>query len=161
MIELRRNKPFSREYVAKENGTVVAELSRAIWRRRAEMNCQGHTLRLKRQGAAKSTYALRDGDATIAEVEKPSVLRSRLAFRYGGNDFEIVDKAWYSQKLLVKSGGSVVGSIRRRGVFASGALVDLPDDLPLALRVFVGWIGMVRWDDEASAAVAGAAVACG
>ena len=41
---------------------------------------------------------------------------------------------------LVESEGSVVGSIHSRGPLLSGAIVDLPDALPLALRVFIGWI---------------------
>lgn len=158
MLELRKKNLFSNEYVAEENGIVVAELSRSRWREQGEITVQGRSLKLKKQGVLRDTFAVFDGDTAIVEVAQPSVWRSRLVFQFAGRGFEICDKAWYSSTLLVKSGGSVVGSIRSRSLFAAGALVDLPDSIPLGLRVFIGWLAMIRWD-EAAAAGAAAAVA--
>ena len=99
-------------------------------------------------------FTLFDEDAAILQVKQPRVLRHKLEFQYDGGDFEIRDKAWYSSTVLVESRGSRVGNVRRRGVFSTGATVDLPDSLPLAVRVFIGWIAMVRWDAAAAAVAA-------
>ncbi len=158
MLELRKKSLFSNEYVAEENGNVVAELSRSRWREQGEIKVHGRSLKLKKQGVLRDTFAVFDGDTVIVEVAQPSSLRSRLTFQFDGRDFEIRDKAWYSSTLLVKSGGSVVGSVRSRGLFFARTIVELPDSLPLALRVFIGWIAIVRWaEDEAAAAGAGGA----
>lgn len=101
-------------------------------------------------GDVIDTFGLFDGDAAVVEVTQPSGWRPRLVFHFDERDFEILQKAWYSSTLLVKSGGLVVGSIRPSGLFAAGANVDLPDSLPLALRVFIGWIAMIRWDEAAA-----------
>lgn len=157
MLELRKKKFFSNEYVAEENGAVVAELNLSVWRSQGELTIQGRSLKLKKRGALRDTFELLDGDTALIEVAQPSAWRSRLRFRYEQRDFEIVDKAWYSSTLLLKAGESVVGSISSRGLFAEGAKVDLPDSLPLALRVFVGWIAMIHWDDSATAGAAASA----
>ena len=157
MLELKKRSLFSSEYVARENGVVVGELSRSKWRDQGEITVQGKSLKLKKRGALKDTFTLFDGDAAIVEVTQPSALRSKLAFQYDEKDFEIRDKAWYSSTMLVESGGSVVGSVSSRGPFSSGAIVALPDSLPLAAKVFIGWVAMVRWDSAAAAAAAGGA----
>ena len=151
MIELKKRSLFSSEYVARDNGVVVGELSRSKWRDQGRFTVQGRDLKLKREGALKDTFTLFDGDAAILQVKQPRVLRHKLEFQYDGRDFAIRDKAWYSSTVLVESGGSLVGSVRKRGLFSTGATVDLPDSLPLAVRVFVGWIAMVRWDAAAAA----------
>jgi hypothetical protein len=57
--------------------------------------------------------------------------------------------------------GAVVGTLSRSAWRARGELeirneADLPDDVPVALQVFLGWIVLVR-DDEEMASVAAAA----
>lgn len=158
MIELQNKGFFSKEYIALENGTVIAELSREIWRERAEMICQGRILKLKRHGTLKSTYILYDEDTTIFEVKTPSVMGSKFTFRYSGKDFELINKAWYSETLLVKSDDKVIGTITPKSLFSCNTLIELPDYLPLSLRVFIAWIGMVRWEDSATLGATGASV---
>ena len=152
MLELRKKGVFSNEYLAEENGTVVAELSRSSWRAQGEITVEGHRLKLKKHGALKDTFALYYGDAKVVEVTQPRALQSRLVFTHEGKDYEIRNKAWYSSTMIVESAGNVVGSVRPRGIFATGAVVELSDSLPLVLRVLIGWIAMVRWEEAAAAA---------
>lgn len=152
MLELRKKRFFSTEYVAEEDGTVVAELSRAIWGDRGEMMVQGHRLTLRKHGVLKNTFTLNYGNTPVVEVMQPSSFRSRLVFRHDGREFEMRNKAWYSSTMVIRSGSSEIGTVRRRGTFSTGAVVDLPDTLPVAVRVLLGWIAMVRWDEAAAAA---------
>ena len=39
----------------------------------------------------------------------------------------------------------MVGSLAAKGVFSRGMNVDLPETLPLAVRVFVVWLTVVLW----------------
>ncbi|MBK6900631.1 MAG: hypothetical protein IPH09_15725 [bacterium] len=121
MLELRKKKFFSNEYVAEENGAVVAELNLSVWRSQGELTIQGRSLKLKKRGALRDTFELLDGDTALIEVAQPSAWRFRLRFRYEQRDFEIVDKAWYSST-PAPQGGRVgcrqhqfEGSVRRRG----------------------------------------------
>ena len=154
MLELRKRSLFSNEYIAEENGVVVAELSQSFWRNRGEIRVEGVRMRLKKRGILRDTFTLLDDDVPLVSVEQSNVIGSKLVFNCEGRNFEICRKAWYSSTLLVKCEGEVVGSVRSRGMFSSGAIAELPTDLSIAIRVFIAWIAMVRW--AAAAAAAGA-----
>jgi len=150
MTVLRNKGFFSKKYIAEENGTVIAELNRDMWHQRAEMKCLGRTLKLTCLNLVKSTYALCDGDTKIAEIKMSNIMGTKLSFQYLDNDFELVKKAWYSEILLLKSNDSVVGSIRPKDWFSCDAVIDLPNYLPLSLRIFIAWVGVIRWEDSAT-----------
>lgn len=158
MLELQNKGFFSKEYVALENGIIIAELSREIWRAKAEMTCQGRMLKLKRYGKLKSTYLLYEGDTTIVEVKTSDIKSSKFTFRHSGKDYELVNKAWYSEILLVKSENEIIGTIIPKSLFSCNAIIELPDYLPLALKVFIAWVGMVHWEDSATFGATGAIV---
>lgn len=154
MLYLRRERWFSNDYVVEEDGTIVANLSRSAWRNRGEITVAGRRLQVKRRGAFRDTFALYDGNEALLEIVQPAALRSKLVFAYEGRSFDVGNRAWYSSTQIVEAGGQIVGCVRSRGLFSGGAVADLPDDLPLAVRVFIAWIALVRWDDEVATAVA-------
>src|SRR5919202_1422104 len=55
----------------------------------------------------------------------------------------------------------LVGSVRRRGFFNREWTVDVPEELPLEVRVFVVWLVIILWKREDSATAAGAASTAG
>jgi hypothetical protein len=152
MIELRKKGIFSNEYVATADGVVVAELNRSVWGTRGEMTVQGHRLKLEKQGVFKNTFTLKYDDTPILEVRQPSSFRSRLFFTHEGREFEMRNKAWYSQTMIVQADGIGLGSIRRTGMLSNGAVIELPASLPVAVQVLLGWIAIARWDEAAAAA---------
>ena len=152
MLELCKKGFFSNDYVARDHGYVVAELDRATWRQRAEITIQGKKLRMEKHGSFKDTFILFEGDTALVEVKQPKAMHSRLEFRWEGRDYAIRDRKWYRSEVVVESGGAEIGSVRFRGLFASTVNVELPDTMPVALRVFIGWIVIVRHDEHAAAA---------
>jgi hypothetical protein len=58
----------------------------------------------------------------------------------------------FSRTFELHAGSTVVGSLSARGVFSRRMNVDLPETLPLAVRVFVVWLTVVLWKREAEAA---------
>ena len=107
---------------------------------------------LRKSGVLRSCYTLSDGDSVVATAEEYGMWRRRLALRTGTGIQAIVHRKWYSSDLLVRAGDVDLGVVRKRGLFASGARIDLSESLPLHLRVFIGWIAMVRWRQAAAAA---------
>lgn len=157
MLELRKKSFFSNDYIARDHGYVVAELDRATWRQRAEITIEGRKLRMEKHGTFKDTFVLFEGDNALVEVAQPKALRSRLEFRWEGRDYAIRERKWYRSEAVVESGAAEIGRVRFQGFFASAILVDLPDTMPVALRVFIGWISIVRHDERAAAAAAAGA----
>jgi hypothetical protein len=152
MLEVRKVHCLSNRHVVSQDGTDVVELVRSRWRSRAEFTFQGRTFQLRKQGLFRSTYALMEKDSLLVEATRPSSWRSRLVFHADGRDFEIRNRSVFSSALVVKSGEALVGSIIPKGVLTTRLLVDLPDTLPMHLRVFMAWVALVLRDEAAAAA---------
>ncbi len=160
MLQIRRAGLFSSDYIVKENGAVVATLSRSRWRDRGEIAIQGESLRVRRKGAIKNTYVLERDEVVLAEVKREGLFRSRFVFEHHGYRYTIRRKA-FSTVFKIKSNGHVAGTIKQKGFFFRGAVGELPEDWTLSIRVFVMWIALVRWKaaDADTAVVAAGSLA--
>lgn len=152
MLEVRKVNCLSNRHIVSQDGTEVAELVRSRWRSRAEFTIQGRTFQVRKQGVFRSTYALTENDSQLVEATRPSSWRSRLVFQVEGRAFEIRNRSLFSSALIVISGGKPLGSIHAKGFLTTRLLIDLPDTLPLHLRVFMAWIALVSRDEAAAAA---------
>jgi hypothetical protein len=148
MLELRRQGMVANVYAVKENGATVGVLTRSRWRARAEAVLSGRRMALAKRGFLRPTFTLCEGRTVIAKVEQPSALRSRLQLRIDGREAVMRNRRWYCTTFVVESGRSIIGGIRRKGWLHQVTLVDLPASVPLAQRVFLGWIAIVRWDES-------------
>jgi hypothetical protein len=58
-------------------------------------------------------------------------------FEHGGNRYELKkESAWRSAFVFSRDGVGRVGSIRRKGFFKREWTADIPEELPLEVRVF-------------------------
>lgn len=151
MLELIRKSSFSNDFIARENGIVVAELDRATWSQTATVEIQGKTYNFRKSGMLHNVYTLLDGSLEVIEVEQPSTWQSKLVFHLNQKEYVLDTKDWFSSALKVEQDGNAIGDIHSAGMLSSAIVVDLPDTLPLSVRVFVGWIAILR--AEATAAV--------
>lgn len=152
MLEVRKVHCLSNRHVVSHNGNDVAEPVRSRWRSRGEFTFQGRTFQVRKQGLFRSTYALTENDSRLVQATRPSSWRSRLVFSSDGRDFEIRNQSLFSSALVVSAGGTPVGSIRAKGFLTTRLLVDLPDSLPMHLRIFMAWIALVVREEAAAAA---------
>jgi hypothetical protein len=89
----------------------------------------------------------------IAVAERPSAWKDRFVFEHGGNRYELKkESAWRSGFILSRDGVGLVGFVRWRGFFNREWTVDVPEELPLEVRVFVVWLVIILWKREDSAA---------
>lgn len=151
MLELIRKSAFSNDFIVRENGIVVAELDRATWSQTATVEIQGKTYTFRKSGVLHNVYTLLDGSLEVIEVEQPSTWQSRLVFHLNQQEYVLDTKSWFNSGLKVEQDGNDIGDIHSAGILSSAMVVDLPDTLPLSVRVFVGWIAILR--AEATAAV--------
>jgi hypothetical protein len=155
VIVIHRASFLSADYIAEENGVLVAKINRSRWRNGAELTVQERVMRLKRHGFITGTFTLYDADTPVFEVIQPGAWRasSRLMFTFENNEYEIVNnRSILATKMLIKSRGSVVGSIKTKGIlWSTGVKIDMPPSFPIALRVFLGWLAMIRFNETSSA----------
>ena len=49
------------------------------------------------------------------------------------------------RRFVLIEGDREIGAIRPAHLFSRSALADLPDDLPLAVRIFMIWLVLLLW----------------
>lgn len=144
MIEAVPRGWFSNSFRLQQPHGTVAEIDVSNWREKAEFDVQGGHYRLYREGFASGAFVLERDGQVVARALKPSAFRSRFEVQLGGRTLDLRRAAWSSNFGLF-DGERQVGSIRRAGILTRRALIDLPDDWPLAAQVFVFWLVLVIW----------------
>ena len=153
MLEIIIKSTFSNDFIAKENGVVVAKLDLANWSQTASVEIEGATYDFKKTGLLNDIYTLYYGGLKLLEVEQPSAWNSKLIFHLDQKEYVLDTKNWFSSAIKVEQDGNVSGDIHSTGLLTSTIVVDLPDTLPLSIRVFVGWIAILRSEEMAAAAI--------
>jgi hypothetical protein len=153
---------FSYDFtVFDRSGTTVARADLANWRETAKLEVGGTHYQAHRQGWRSKEFVLEKEDGrVVAMAEKPSAWKDRFVFEHGGNRYELKkESAWRSAFVLSRDGIGLVGSVRRKGFFNREWIVDVPEELPLEMRVFVVWLVVILWKREDSSAAATASTA--
>jgi hypothetical protein len=148
---------FSYDFTVFDRGeTPVARADLANWRETAKLEVGGTHYEAHRKGWANGEFVLETEDGRVVAVaEKPSAWKDRFVFEHGGNRYELKkESAWRSAFVLSCDGVGLVGSIRQKGFFNRELTVDVPEELPLEVRVFIVWLVIILWKREASSAAA-------
>ena len=121
--------------------------------RKMAFTLDGQPYIIRRQGNFFPSYELHHGDELLV-FAKAVPFVNRYTIFYG-------DKSWVlkAEELLAKRFGLYAGSTRVGGINPASrwrpckeATIDLPDELPLAAQVFLVWIVLSKWGEEATGA---------
>jgi len=155
---------FSSNFIVFDRaGTPVARAGLSNWREIAKLEVGGTRYEARSKGRAGKKFVLEQEDGrVVAVVEKPSVWRNRFVFEHAGNRYELRRvSVWGSAFVLWREGVGPVGSVRSKALFKREWTADLPEELPLEVRVFIVWLMIILWKRGATAAAGGAAAAGG
>ena len=144
-------------------GTPVARVDLSNWRETAKITLGESRYEACRKGGMSKEFVLQKEDGQVVAVaEKPSGWRDRLVFEHGANRYELKhESTWSNAFVLSRDGVGWVGSVKRKGFFKREWTVELPEELPLEVRVFLMWLVVILWKRAESAAAGGAAGAAG
>ncbi len=76
----------------------------------------------------------------LAQGDKKSPLSRKFSLEVGSDDYELAPTSAFSSSFVLLQGGKTVGRIRREGIFSRRMKADLPETLPVAVRVFILWL---------------------
>lgn len=145
---------FSWDYVVSDNSQHVADIDISWWREKGTLTVEGRDYGVYRQRPMSGKFVLESNGAIVASAEKPSSLTRRLLIEHAGRQYELKPRGMFSRTFQLHAGPTMVGSLAARGVFSRRMNVDLPETLPLAVRVFVMWLTVILWKRESEAAAA-------
>jgi hypothetical protein len=123
-----------------------------MWREKGTLTVAGRRYEVYRKRPMSGLFILQSDGGTVATAEKPSVWSQRLLIEHAASQYELKRRSMFSRTFDLHAGAGVVGSISARNIFSRGMNIDLPESLPLPVRVFIVWLVAILWNREAAAA---------
>jgi len=143
---------FSWNYAVTLQNRQIADIDISWWREKGTLTVEGRQYGVHRERLMSGKFIL-DLDGTIvATAQKPSSLRRRLLIDHAGTQYELKPRDMFTRTFQLYAGSTLVGSLSAKGLFSRRMNVDLPEALPLPVRVFVMWLTVLLWKRDSEAA---------
>jgi hypothetical protein len=128
-----------------ENAVPVASIDFATWGEAGELIVQGSRYRVYRESPLSGRFILEENGNFIASAEKPNPLFRAFFLEYAGHQYELKAESPLGRTFVLQEYGQSIGSIYPDHAFTRKAIVDLPANIPLAVRIFMVWLVMILW----------------
>ncbi len=153
-IQAIRRTLFSSDYdVFADNAPVtVLDLARVRSRAFFELGPERYTVRP--EGLTHGSYILEIAARTIARAERASLLPPAYRVRTENRMLELRSRL-PGRTFVVRHGDREIGAVRPAHLFSRTALVEGLEELPMATRLFLLTIVLLRWRRRARAAASG------
>ncbi len=150
---------FSYDFaVSDARGTLVGGADLSNWRERAELDIGGRRYQAHHGSWEKEFILIGEGGKKVVVAEKLSAWKERFSFEYDGHHYELrKESVWKGDLVLSQEGVGAVGYVRRKGMFKREWEAELPNELPVEVRVFIVWLAVLLARRSDSAAASGGA----
>ena len=155
MLHARPKNFFSHAYRVFHGEKLVARVDVSHFSRRGALAVGNRELVLRKQGVLHPEYLMLLNEEAVAQARKESFLCDRVQLLLGGADCELRRKGLFGSCYLVWLGDEQIGEIRRTNLFSRRAVIDLPEEWPLELRLFVFWIVVLFWRRDTASSSGG------
>ncbi|MDX1548419.1 MAG: hypothetical protein R3247_15580 [Rhodothermales bacterium] len=143
---------FSWDYVVYDGEVAVADIDVAWLRERAIVDIGDLACEVKREGWGSKGYTFEAGGQRLMRAVKPSAFFRRYEVTVGGDAYVLEAQSAFRRTFVLRTmDGVVLGTIAPDHPFTRRMRIDLPEALPLAVRVFLVWLVIVQWRRAASA----------
>lgn len=149
---------FSNDYEIYRDEDQVAFLDPSAWREKAELEIEGQRYKLDREGWVGEFRLLDKMNHPVAKAAKTSAFKNRFEVEQGERRFVLDKTSFWSRGFSLwevvpgpagsEARESLVGQIDREGLLTRRAVIDLPEDLPLPVQVFLFWLVVVLWNRQ-------------
>ena len=99
-------------------------------------------------------FILESLGSVMARAEKLSAFRRSFTIHHEDRRYTLRAKAIFRRTFLLLEGDREVGSLSPEGLFTRRATVDLPQALPLPVKVFIIWLAVILWKRESDSSAA-------
>ncbi len=130
---------------AKEKGPPLTSVSSRWFREAGSFSLDNRTFDLGREGRMGGDFFVSSGGRKLARADKPSAWYRRFSVRVAGTKYVLQARSSFSRKFDLLQGTRRVGSIEPTSIWTRRATADLPEELPLEVRVFLIWLVLVLW----------------
>lgn len=149
MISAKPHSAFSWDFTVYEDETPVAEVDLAWIRERATVTIKEIDCEVYRESMAGAFVLAVDGHVLI-RAQKASFFTRTFDITYDEHAYHLKAKSPFGRAFDLWQGDTVIGTVTPRSAFTRTLDADLPDGLPLVVRVFILWLVILLWKRAAS-----------
>jgi hypothetical protein len=142
-----------------DNDRKITEIKTSTLPESGRFSIEGSEFHAHREGMFSGEFFLEKDGEIVARAQKPSALKSSFDIEFSDRRYTLKKESWAGRSFVLLQGDLEVGSIRPEGMLTRKATVQLPDDLPIPLQVFVMWLTILLWKREADAGAAASVAA--
>jgi hypothetical protein len=135
----------------------IAKIDLSWLREAGELYLDGASYRVSRERLLSGAFTLEKDGHVLARAEKPSALIRSFKLEYNDKRYTLEAESALRRKFVLRVGGQTIGSVWPEHAFTRKAVIDLPADIALPVRIFMVWLTVILWKREADAAVAASA----
>jgi hypothetical protein len=153
MLHIAPVRWFSWDFTVSDGPQRVADIDISWWRERGELTVNGKTFRVSREGMFSREFVLESTDGVVARATKPGALRRSFVVTHGTAVYTLQAASAFRRRFVLLADDREVGEIAPAGFWSRRATANLPEALPLPVRVFLIWLTVILWkrEDEAAA----------
>lgn len=135
-----------------DDSRAIAKIDLAWMREAGELHLDGLNYRVCREGILSGSFVIEKEGLVLARAEKPSVLIRSYNVHYNSKSYVLEAASALQRKFVLCEGGQTIGSVRPENALTKKAIIDLPADIAMPVRIFIVWLTLIMWKrDEASA----------
>lgn len=146
MLQANHEGVLRSRYVLEQMGREVACIQMSGWREKAEVTIEGKQTEFYRENFLNGDYVLKFRDKVYVKAQKPSVWKYEMMIQASDQKFELKPCGLFTNSYEVFQNEVKIGEISRTSWFKKNAKIDLPDDWPIVLKVFIFLLVIVLWN---------------
>ena len=156
MLQLVPQSWFAWNFDVLENDRPIAEIKTSSLRESGTISIDGPSYSAYREGLLSGDFILEQNGQPLVRAQKPSAFLNSFNVEHSGRSFTLQKESLIGRSFVLMEGNCQTGSIQAKGFLTRKADVDLPQDMPMPVRVFVLWLAILLWRREANAGAAAA-----
>jgi hypothetical protein len=139
---------FSCNYLLSEGKEFLTELrlSEWQWRERGNFEIAGVRYELGRERFFRGDFTIFAERRVLVRATKPSIFHSCFQLQLFGRNFVLHQHLGGRPTFILFKSNREMGRVFQRSVFTRRACIELPDEWPIAIRVFIFWLALVIWN---------------
>ena len=143
---------FSWDFNVTEGSKPVAEIDLSWWREKGVLTIDGVSYTVYRERLMGGEFKLESAGSVLARAEKPSAFRRTFVIKHRDRHYTLKAKSAFRRAFVLMQGDREVGFLSPDGLFTRSASVHLPEELPLAVQIFITWLAIILWKRESETA---------
>ena len=152
MLEAIPTDILSTNFRLQQQNQLLGEVDVSILREKARIELEDGTYELYRERQFSGDFVLERNGKIVARATKPSALQNRFEVELPDRRLVLRKVSMWNRRFELFDGEKQIGSIYPLGIFTRRSNIDLPDDWPLAIRVFLFWLAFIIWKRRNQAA---------